>query len=426
MSEHVLVLGGGMELPELLRTLGRDVRTSVLCQLPVLPKLRNPTGHESVTGLPAEAPTVHWLRVAQQLHEDDPFTRIAAFAERDQDRAAAIGEALGLRMHSVQTITWVHHKPSMRSRLAELGVDDTPFAMAENAAQVRAFVDRYGLPCILKPAVGAGSIGITRLDHVADVDAAIERAAAEGEWTRGGALIEGFHDGIQLSVEAFSEGGQHEVVCCTRKYSDNEHFVEVGHVLPAPLDATVHADVVQFVGRVLDALGVEFGPTHTEVVLTDGGPRVIESHVRLGGDRLPYLVADALGVDLTRLTARQILGETGLLDEIRAALTRASAAPPRHEAIWYATTRTAGVLAAVEELDTAWVTMGLGEVQIDVTPGGRVEPLTSSDSRLGYARAHGGTAAEAVQRARDAVRALRLTVVLDLDGDGSGGPLSVG
>jgi biotin carboxylase len=417
MAEHVLVVGGGLEMPGLLRTLGRDVRTSVLCQLPVLPKVREHTAHQSVTGLPAGAPMSTWLSVAHRLHELDPFSRIAAFAERDQDRAAAIGESLNLTMHSVRTINWVHHKPSMRARLAELGIDDTPFVLAEDARQVRAFVRRYGLPCILKPAIGAGSIGVSRLGAVGDVEVALARVGADSEWTGGGALVERFHEGPQFSVEAFSADGEHEIVCCTRKYSDRDRFVEVGHVLPAPLPRDVVEEIARYVRRALDALEIGFGPTHTEVVLTGSGPRVIETHARLGGDRLPYLVRDTLGVDLVNLTVRQVLGETGLLDEAREALAKARTGSARYGAIWYATSRVGGVLTSVGGLDEAGAGEGVEEVVLECVPGARVSPLASSDSRLGYARARGETARQAVRRARAAIAALRFEVVLCLDVD---------
>src|SRR5258708_2512337 len=126
MSEHVLVVGGGMEMPTLLRPLSTGVRTSVVCQLAIIPKLREQTGHERSLGLRADAPTSAWLEAVHALHRVDPITRVASFGERDQDRAAAIAESLGLAMHSSQTVEWVHHKPSMRERLASLGVDDTP------------------------------------------------------------------------------------------------------------------------------------------------------------------------------------------------------------------------------------------------------------------------------------------------------------
>jgi biotin carboxylase len=404
MTEHVLVVGGGMEMPTLLRELGDDVRTTVMCQLPILPKLREPGGHQRVLGLRAAAPTAEWLALARAAHATDPFTRLASFGERDQDRAAAIGEDLGLATHSTRTIEWVHHKPSMRARLAECGLDDTPYAVVGSEAELRSFVDAHGYPCILKPAVGAGSIGVSRLGGPGGLAAALSRATAGSEWTRGGALVERLHEGPQFSVEAFTENGVHEVVCCTRKFSTRGTHVEVGHVLPV----TLGDDVVRYVRAVLSALDIRFGPTHTELACTGAGPRVIETHTRLAGDRIPYLVRDALGVDLVALTVRQALGENQLLTEVRDALARNGTS--RYAAIWYAGAATTGTLTAVSGAESAAARDGVVEVGLECAVGQPVAPPDSSDARLAYVRAHAATPGEAVRVARGAAAALEFSV----------------
>lgn len=236
MSDHVLVVGGGMTMPGgLLRSLGTDVRTSVVCQLAIVPKLREQHLHQRILGgLRAEASDQEWLAIASAVHRLDPFTKIASFAERDQDRAAVIAEELGLPMHTKQTIHWVHHKPSMRERLSALGMDDTPHAIVRSVAELREFARIHGFPCIAKPAVGAGSIGIRQIETEADLATAFDAADVTGEWTSGGVLVERLHiGGVQVSVEAFSDEGTHEIVCVTQKYSDPFTHVEVGHVLPA-------------------------------------------------------------------------------------------------------------------------------------------------------------------------------------------------
>ncbi|MFD8787273.1 ATP-grasp domain-containing protein [Kitasatospora sp. NPDC059599] len=416
MAEHVLVLGGGMDMPAMLREQGPDVRTTVACQLPVLPKIRRSAEHSRVLALRADAPAAEWAAVVKAVHALDPFTRVAAFAERDQDRAAALARELGLAMHSPHTVHLVHHKPSMRTRLAETGVDDTPFTVAADAAELHAFLARHGGPCIVKPAVGAGSTGVHRLDSAADVSAAFARADQDGEWARGGVLAERLHTGPQFSVEAFSEDGDHQVVCVTRKYSDPQTFVELGHVVPAPLAQADHEAITRHVTAVLDALDIRFGPTHTEVVLTDDGPRTIETHIRLGGDEIPALVHAALGIDLERHTVRQVLG-LPVLAELRAELATAAATTPRYEAVWFARPTAPGTLNAIDGLDQARAGHGVSEVRPLAEPGTELAPLDSSAARLALARAHGPDAPTALTRARTATTTLRFHVTLNPDHD---------
>src|SRR5205807_8552366 len=59
----------------------------------------------------------------------------------------------------------------------------------------------------------------------------------------------------------------------------------------------------------LSVLGVGFGACHTEFVLADGVPRLIEVNYRLIGDQVDLLLADLLGVPLFERVLRVHLGE---------------------------------------------------------------------------------------------------------------------
>jgi hypothetical protein len=70
---------------------------------------------------------------------------------------------------------------------------------------------------------------------------------------------------------------------------------------PGPVVAEVLAQ--------LDALGVGFGPCHTEFVLSEGRAKVVEVNYRAVGDQGDLLLADLLGVPLFELILRVHLGE---------------------------------------------------------------------------------------------------------------------
>ncbi|MEU0332769.1 ATP-grasp domain-containing protein [Streptomyces sp. NPDC006193] len=403
MSEHVLVVGTGRDFPARLRAARPGVRTSVMVQLDYLGKVRDPGGNARVIGVRGDAPDAEWIALARAAHALHPFTRIATFGERDQDRYAAIGEALGLECHSVRTVALVHDKEAMRVRLAEAGVDTTAHARVADVEALREFVGVHGT-CVVKPVSGAGSAGVARVSPGSDLAGAFERAGGSYPGlVNPGVLVEEFIEGPQFSVEAVSERGEHQVVAITRKYSDPETFVELGHVSPAGLPEEQGAQIASCVAGVLDALGVTFGVTHTEVVLGAAGPRVIETHVRMGGDEIPALTLDATGVDLDECALRQTLGER-VLPGVRAAL--AAADGRRSSAIWFAVLAARGVLGGVTGLEEARAVPGVTAVEVTAREGGRAGGLSSSDSRVAYARALGDSAEAAVEAARKAVARL--------------------
>jgi biotin carboxylase len=178
-------------------------------------------------------------------------------------------------------------------------------------------------------------------------------------------------------------------------------------VAPADMTSQDRKEVEYFVERVLDAIGVEFGATHTEIVLTASGPRIIETHVRQGGDEIPALTLDATGVDLAECVVRQTVGEK-VLPDIRAVL--AAQRTSRCSAIWFVAAPAAGVLADVRGAEQAAKTGGVTEVKLLARPGDTIGALESSDTRIASIRAIGDTADLAVDAARKAAAHLEFDV----------------
>jgi biotin carboxylase len=63
----------------------------------------------------------------------------------------------------------------------------------------------------------------------------------------------------------------------------------------------------QFTYAVLDALGITSSAAHTEIMLTDQGPVLIETGARLGGATIPHIVEKYSGVCQAGLYAAALL-----------------------------------------------------------------------------------------------------------------------
>lgn len=413
---HVLVVGTGQQYPELIRDTGPGAQTSVLCRRELLPYVRAVDQHRVVAGVGADSPDDEWLALARAIHQVQPITRVVAFGELDQDRAALVGTALGVGGPTPQTVTWVYDKDAMRARLRATGVDDTPSARVTAVDDLRRFITAHGLPCIVKPVSGAGSVGVSVLHSAAEAESAFARAGARFDGVPdAGVLVERFHTGPQYSVEALSEAGEHQVLAVTAKYSHPESLVELGHVVPADLDDRDLLACRELVSRVLDALGVESGATHTELVLTGDGPRVIETHIRPAGDEIPALVSAVTGVDLATCLARQAVGDK-VLPDVRATLAgppenTGSAQHTGYEAIWFTLPAAGGTLVEIRGLDRISDDPRL-TVRALLDPGEQVVHPANSDSRVAYVRARADTAAAAVSLAREAAESV--TAVIDI------------
>ncbi|MFF3209731.1 acetyl-CoA carboxylase biotin carboxylase subunit family protein [Streptomyces sp. NPDC002886] len=402
-GDHYLIfaVGPSLDFAGKLLALDEDAELSVICRPEHLARITEHGQYRRILAIRQNAPLDEVVALARTVHAIRPVTRITAFWEQDQDRAAAVGAALGVATHSPETVRLVQDKHEMRERLREAGVEDTRAGRAFGEADLLAFGESAGYPFIVKPTAGTASFGVTLVHTPQEALAAYRTATGDFPGiARLGVLAEQYHTGPQYSVEAFSEAAEHVVVAITRKYSDPRDMVELGHVLPAPLDPAAREAIEAHVTRVLDALGVEFGPTHTEVVLTDEGPRIIETHLRVGGDEIFNLAKDATGVDMIDFQARQASGLKVLAD-IRAILE--SAREPRCEAVWYTAPEVTGTFMGLAEADPGRTDPA---VTVLLAEGSELTGLAGSFTRIARARGTAPTAEEALEAARSTVGAL--------------------
>ena len=345
-----------------------------------------------------------YVELAKVLHHVYPFDAVCSFNDNAQHIAIAINQALELPYSLTDDVLQrVYNKNLMRLTLRKAGLDNTPHALVTDHAGIASFAEDHGYPMILKPVDATGSKGVSLIDAYEHIESAL-RYLNQGDGNVV-AIVERFIEGKELSIEAFSEDGHHQVIAITEKFKDPLNFIEIGHVVPAPLSVKDQELVVTFVVQVLECLGVQDGPTHTEIILSENGPVIIETHTRPGGDRIDQLVKIAYGIDIFKLAARQVMGEQVLVD----------AQPPtshRYGAIWFAAPEMtqSHYLKAVNNLSLAEQSPGIKEVKIMLTPGSTLHRLQDSFSRGAFAVAEGDSYEEALERAKKALAKLEFVI----------------
>jgi len=145
---------------------------------------------------------------------------------------------------------------------------------------------------------------------------------------------------------------------------------------------------------------VQDGPTYTQVLVGEDGPRVGELAARLGGGHDAELCEAALGVHLNRLAIAAALGEK---------LYEGAFVPDEQEggACIRFLVPEPGVLEAVEGLEEAERSPGVVWVRSYREPGHAFETLRRGGDRAGAVLAVGDSRKEAVQRATRAAERIR-------------------
>ncbi|PBB80008.1 hypothetical protein CK218_15145 [Mesorhizobium sp. WSM3879] len=225
---------------------------------------------------------------------------ITGFAGDDESVSATVGKLcryFDLPGPDPASIEQCYDKFVQRQLLAEAGVAIPGYRLAANATDVESSAAEIGLPVIVKPAVGSGSMGV-RL--CSSFDELAEHTAY---------LLEGKHiwrSPPRVLVEEFAEGPAyvtavmgHEVVgIVAADYHSPPHFVYRECTFPAPLTDEAYKRIANVSLNCLSALGLYWGPKSIELRLTKRGPVVIEVNPRLSGAPTPLLIKLAYGVDL--------------------------------------------------------------------------------------------------------------------------------
>jgi biotin carboxylase len=313
--------------------------------------------------------------------------------------AAWLAAELGLPHPDGDAITSCRDKAAQRRRLQARGLAGPAFATATDPDRAAELADELGLPVVVKPVSGSGSVGV-RLCHQPEEVAAAARAVFAADLTNAGipaqhaVLVEQYLDGPEFSVETF---GDRAVGITAKHVGEPPYFVETGHDFPAQLPIGDQNELVAVALAALDALGLGWGPAHVELRLTPHGPAVIEVNPRLAGGMIPNLVQLAIGVDLIAATVAHAAGRP------------ADLTPTRNQgaAVRFLVPNRSGTFVAAGGLDLATGCPDVVEVVLTRRPGSQLSLEHSFRDRLGYLISSGQdarTAAGAADRALGCVR----------------------
>lgn len=211
-----------------------------------------------------------------------------------------VAEKMGLCGNSVEATARSTNKHLMRCAFEKHGDPSPKSLLVDGKTDLSMLNLEY--PVIVKPIDRSGSRGIFKLDNADGLQMAVNAAMAQGFEQK--ALIEEYAQGDEYSVEYVSYQGEHHFLALTKKFTTGApHFIETGHLQPAPVDEATLAEIQKIVPHALDSLGLKNGASHTELkIAPDGTIRLIEIGGRMGGDCIGSdLVRYSTGYDFVKM-----------------------------------------------------------------------------------------------------------------------------
>ena len=203
-----------------------------------------------------------------------------------------VAHHMGLVGNSPECTDRSTNKHLMRECFREHGLPSPKSILVESVSDLKGADLKY--PVIVKPLDRSGSRGITKVEDFSRLEEAIDKAKDQGFEKK--ALVEEFISGKEYSVEYLSWQGKHKFLALTEKFTTGAPgYIETAHFEPAEVTPETLERIKDVVTRSLDALGIEYGASHSELkVDEDGSIGLIEIGGRMGGD--------CIGSDLVELT----------------------------------------------------------------------------------------------------------------------------
>jgi carbamoylphosphate synthase large subunit len=242
-----------------------------------------------------------------QILRDHGVRFIIAGSEGAPERADLLNEMLGLPGNDVNSWVIRRHKYEMVDAIRRAGLPAPRQIKTAEVGEALAFA--AGLPkhrVILKPQRSAGSDLVFAASTATQIRHAFtqifSRTTVFGE-RNSEVCVQEFIEGDEYIVDTVSRDGA-VVVTDMWKY----HFADrngvpflYDRVELLPADHPHAGELEDYAKRVVEALGIRWGPAHCEVMMTDAGPTVIEVGARLVGviPRYAHAAGDMSPVSVT-------------------------------------------------------------------------------------------------------------------------------
>ncbi|TCC50046.1 ATP-grasp domain-containing protein [Kribbella capetownensis] len=314
---HLLVVATGMRLfrEYILRSIAPQYRIHMFLHA-------EPTWEteyiENWTVLDSTLDADALVAAANELNDKEAIDGVLCWDEARILQTARIAEALGLPGGDVAMVNRCRDKHLTRTALAEHGIPQPKSILVATVDEALAVAGDLGYPVILKPRALAASLGVVKVNSPEELGAnwafAHDTTVPEAPHYDVNVLVEEFADGYEISIDAAIYQGQVTPFCLARKEIGYPPYAEeIGHVVDAADPLLADDQLLQVLVDAHKAIAFTDGVTHTELMITADGPKLIEINARIGGDLIPYLGLQATGVDPGLAAAAVACGRQPLL-----------------------------------------------------------------------------------------------------------------
>ena len=212
-----------------------------------------------------------------------------------------------------ESVCILQNKDRFRNFLTQHGFNVPKAKGFSSIAEALAEAYWYPWPVIVKPTDSAGSKGVTKVEHLEDLEPALKVAFEHS--LSGRVIVEEFIEkqGCSSDSDCFSVNGQLKFVSFSAQRFDEDApnpYAPSAFSWPSTFTQEQEAYLTSEIQRLLTLLGMRTSIYNIETrVGTNGKPYIMEVSPRGGGNRLAEMIRFATGVDLITNAVRAAVGE---------------------------------------------------------------------------------------------------------------------
>lgn len=337
---------------------------------------------------------------------DSPVAGVVATDDSAVELAALIAQALNLPTNPVAAARFSRRKDLARQRLQWAGVDVPDHWRLDLSSDLPSQLAPLPYPLVLKPISLSASRGVIRVDNpeealdACDVIANII-APLETERERKTLLAERYLAGREVALEAFLHQGKLIPLALFDKPDPltGPYFEETYYITPSRLPTPLQQQIEQTVELACKAYGLQQGPVHAELRITQDRTWILEVASRTIGGECSRVLDQLLGQPLEQLVLTAAQGLPISIKRQRGAAGVLMIPTPR-----------AGVLRHINGEERIRELPHIRDIRLSVEPGQVIETLPWAAGYLGFIYSAAETPAKVEQALRLAHAQLEIVI----------------
>lgn len=242
----------------------------------------------------------------EQIRKLNPVLIIPG-SDRGIELATKLSYDLGLKGNNPQNLPKMRDKFIAQQALKNNGVRSIEGKIVSSAKEAVEFfneMQKNGKSVVVKPVSGIASYGVFVCNTEQEVIKAYNKNAtnklyASYSANKKSVLIQECINGEEYVVNSVSCGGVHKITMILKYRKETAY--NGGKIYNSDISVDLQSDLAKALAdyqiNVLNAIGVEYGAVHSEIMVDENGPVLIEANCRIcGGSLKSEIIEECFGI----------------------------------------------------------------------------------------------------------------------------------